>query len=284
MKNTKQQVHSETPDVSWVKNAIKGMLRPIVKICIGYVRFDSFLGIAREVYIEEGKDFLIDGGAPKVTKSSLSLLTGVEHRAIDAVEEHPTKLDVVQLSVEAAVLGAWSKDPLFHDDDGQPKELRLYGKGPTFQRLVQRVAGRGITPNSVLESLLEGGNVAQNINGSVRMNTKVFVPKILSRKNQINTASATWQYLGKSAYHNLNRTDSDVPWFLQNRWTRQIAKEDVANARSEIRTILEDAIGKVEGLLEQYEQPTRQADHETVGVTAFYWESGNHKIHGEKGK
>ncbi len=54
------------------------------------------------------------------------------------------------------ILAAWHQDPKFTTPEGKPADLKIYGRGPTFESLV-RNHGRGIPTRAMLDELTRAG-------------------------------------------------------------------------------------------------------------------------------
>lgn len=262
-----------TADISWFVDAIRGALRPLVRLCIGRLPYNTFAKVAKELYVDAGREELAKTGQ-RETKSALSLLTGIDHRTIDHAErEESGTLTSSDLCPEAAVLGLWANDPIFHGEDGKPAKLWKYGNGPTFQRLVTRVAPRNVTAPAVLSRLIEAGNVAVDAEGRVELITTKFVPVTPSEQNMITVGAAAWQRLGRAIDHNISHAPDGPFWLQQDRWSVLVRLDQMPMLREELRAIIHRHIKEVETLMESYEQPVRTSEHGAVGLGWYYWES-----------
>jgi hypothetical protein len=56
------------------------------------------------------------------------------------------------------IIAAWSQDPKFAAANGQPADLRIYGRGATFEALVKS-HGRGIPIRAILDELRRSGAI-----------------------------------------------------------------------------------------------------------------------------
>ena len=69
-------------------------------------------------------------------------------------------MESYHVCAEAAILERWSKDTeLRSKHTGKPMDLPIFGKDGSFQSLVNRHAGRGISPQTALDRLQATGNV-----------------------------------------------------------------------------------------------------------------------------
>jgi hypothetical protein len=271
-------------DVSWLVNAMARMIRPIVRFAIGRVSCAALVNIVRETYIEEAQLY-IKRQAPnrKVTTSALALLCGMDGRAIkNYLDTQDREFSPADICSEAQILEAWTKDEEFVDEDGSPADLLVHGPHGTFQRLVNRAAGRAVTPQTALDRLLESGNVELTEKDTrARLIDPVYKPVKASEKTAIETGSVSFSNLGRAVIHNTRRDHSaQASWLQQDRWSFRIPKERVETIRAEIRTILQRHIVEIEDYLEVEEQAP--GGHEIVGVGWYYWEDTDHRQAGEE--
>lgn len=264
-------------DINWLVEAMVKMIRPIVRFSVGRVSCTALVNLIREVYVAEAKDYLkAQNPDRKVTRSALALLCGMDSRAIAAFEDNAgKKYSPSDVSSQGYILEMWNKDEAFRDaqSDG-PAELLIHGPHGTFQRLVSRAAGRAVTPQTALESLLESGNVQLNAEGThVRLLNPVYKPIKDSEKTAIEAGSLAVNFLGKAIVHNTNRHARNQPsWLQQDRWSYRIPCDRLPIVRSEIREVLEKHINDIESHLEREEKETDKGAECSVGIGWYYWE------------
>ena len=270
-------VVQQRADISWLIEAIVRMARPLVRFSVGRVSCTALVNLVREIYVSEAKDYLkAQNPDRKVTRSALALLCGMDSRAIAALEENSSKnYTVSDVSSQSAILEMWRRDDAFRDPKtGEPTQLLIHGPHGTFQRLVSRAAGRAVTPQTALESLLESGNVELASDGThVRLIDPVFKPVKDSEKTAIEAGSLAVNLLGKSIVHNTNRHSRHMPsWLQQDRWSVRIPCHRVEILRRELRETLERNIQEVEHCLESEEMETSEGAECSVGIGWYYWE------------
>ena len=66
------------------------------------------------------------------------------------------------------ILSVWNQDPKFTAPNGQPADLKIYGRGATFDALVKS-HGRGIPTRAILDELLRIGAVELRSEQAVRL-------------------------------------------------------------------------------------------------------------------
>lgn len=268
---------TQSVDISWLIKAMVKMIRPIVRLSIGRISCSALVNLVREVYVAEAKLHLATQSPDrKVTRSALALLCGMDSRAIAAFEESASKsYSPADVSSQAYILEMWNTDEAFRDPEtGGPAELLIHGPHGTFQRLVSRAAGRAVTPQTALDSLLENGNIQLNEEGThVRLIDRVFQPIREGEKTAIEAGSMSIDFLGKAISHNTNRITMNQPsWLQQDRWSYKIPCERLPLLRSELRQVLERHINEVEDCLENEEKVSDVQSRCSVGIGWYYWE------------
>ena len=69
---------------------------------------------------------------------------------------------------------AWHQVPRFTDSKGQPADLKLYGRGASFESLVRRY-GRGIPTRAVLDELIRTRTVEMLSSQKIRAKASIAV-------------------------------------------------------------------------------------------------------------
>ena len=80
------------------------------------------------------------------------------------------------------ILAAWLRDPRFGSASGRPAELKIYGRGATFDSLV-RTYGRGIRTRAVLDELMRIGAIDVRPSMKIRMNYSVSIKSGITRRS-----------------------------------------------------------------------------------------------------
>ena len=119
----------------------------------------------------------------RVNISGIAATTGISRAEISRILKHQNarpgqKLDRPQQSTNR-ILAAWHSEAKFADANGQPAQLKLYGRGGTFEMLVKS-HGRGIPVRAVLDELLRSRAVELMPDQRIRARTPVAIHRGLS--------------------------------------------------------------------------------------------------------
>ncbi len=263
--------------VGWLVGAMVRMIRPLVRFAVGRISCSALVELVREIYVHEARSYLeAENPGKRVTTSALSLLCGLDGRAIKACESRDGELALADVCSEAAILEMWTMDKAFVDPEtAEPAELLIHGPHGTFQRLVSRAAGRAVTPQTALDRLLESGNIRLSEDGTrVRLIDPFYMPVEPSERTAIEAGSFAINRLGKAVAHNTTRhSSSDIAWLQQDRWTHRIPRERLDAVRAQLRKLIEHHIKEVERQMEHEELSPSESDECSVGVGWYYWEN-----------
>jgi hypothetical protein len=253
--------------------AIERMVRPMIRLIVGRVSCGFLVQQIKRIYIEEARSW-IEGNDPngRVTKSKLAMLTGLDTRTISSIEAEQATADEVSISdlcPEAGVLDKWRSSRTFTDDGGEPKVLPIFGKTAAFQALVSSVVGRNVTCQTVLERLLDSGNVEIVDGDYVRLLNPYYQPIESSDETLVDAGSWSISRLTETVGQNLNAKDSSERLLQQDRWSRRIPVESEPELKARMRKLIDRQIAEVEELLEQYEAPEHQEGHKIFGIGWF---------------
>lgn len=253
--------------------AIERMVRPLIRLIVGRVSCGFLVQQVKRIYIQEARQWIERHDANgRVTKSKLAMLTGLDTRTISAIEGEEASAENVSMSdlcPEAGVLEKWRSSPAFTDDEGQPRVLPIFGKTSAFQALVSSVVGRNVTCQTVLERLLDSGNVEIIDGDFVRLLNHYYQPIDSSDETVVDAGSWSIGRLTETVVHNLNVEDASERLLQQDRWSRRIPAELEDELLSEARVLLERQIGELEQLLERYEAKDRTEGQKTFGIGWF---------------
>lgn len=253
--------------------AIGRMVRPMIRLIVGRVSCGFLIQQVKRIYIEEARCW-IERKDPKgrVTKSKLAMLTGLDTRTISSIEEEnsdSSNYSVADLCPEAGVLHKWRSNKAFLDDFGNPKQLPIFGKSIAFQALVQSTVGRNVTCQTVLERLVESGNVEMVDGDFVRMINPYYQPIKASDEMIIYSGSYSSNRLMNTVLRNLNATNQSERLLQQDRLSRRIPAELETQLIDELREALEKQIVDIEEILDRYEADVSAEGQKTVGVGWF---------------
>ena len=265
----------KSPSVSGspVSDALRLVLRRIVRLLVGSVSFPALLEILKKIYVEEAERKLAREGT-RPTKSALALLTGLDTRVVSNVlnSDIDSSLDPTSFSAESALLDMWANDTFFKDDDGKPAILPLEGRGRTFQGLVLKAVGRNVTVKTVIDKLIASENIRliKGATESVEMVSQDYSPLSSDRAKMTDIALDESSRVLSAVIHNMT-TESDLRVPQQGRWTYRLSPNNYVEFRKEARRLLEKQIKEGEALLESFEEEKKGPGQLTVGFGWYQW-------------
>lgn len=276
--STAKKTSEQQADVGWLIESAGRLVRPVIRMLMGRLPCNVLIEIVREIYVDEAAQFLTKKRGQKATHAALAAMSGLDGRVIKSIRGGPAKnFTQSDVCVEVNILEMWAENPLFQDTTGRPAVLNIHGPSRTFQGLVWRAAGRAVTPQTVLEGLIDNGNVELDAKESrVRLISPVYTSIEPSERTAIVSGSLSMNRLGSAIAHNVvDRADENHPtWMQQDRRSTEIPPERLPQIRAEIRAVLTKHISEIEDRLSEAETKPPQANQNTVGVGWYYWEQG----------
>ena len=162
-----------------LEKAIRQMFRPLVRILLrNGVSFGHFAEIAKRVYVEVATDeFRIPGRAQ--TTSRVATLTGLTRKEVQrlnkAGHEEEEANGNSRYNRAARVISAWTSQPQYLDETGQPARLVFDGHNPSFTSLVKSASG-DIPPRTILDELIHVGAVKKVEEERLQLLTRAYIP------------------------------------------------------------------------------------------------------------
>jgi len=161
--------------------ALRRLLRPLVRLLLqNGVGYPFLSDLLKGLYVDvAARDFKLDN--KRVTKSRLSLLTGIHRREIKRLQETEATQGrevPAAISLGSQLVTRWTSDPEWLDSAGNPRALARVSQSadePSFERLVAS-ASRDIHARSVLDEWIRLGVVWLDEDGRVRLQRAAFVP------------------------------------------------------------------------------------------------------------
>ncbi|GAB4276203.1 MAG: DUF6502 family protein [Deferrisomatales bacterium] len=158
--------------------AVVRILRALVRILLRHgVPYPVFSELARWTYADvAAREFALPGR--KQTQSRISVLTGLSRKEVHRLLHQPPpdeQAEVERFHRASRIVSAWTREPRYRDEHGEPLPLPFDGDGPTFSELVSRF-GADVPPRAVLDELLTAGTVAREAGGALRLRTRAYVP------------------------------------------------------------------------------------------------------------
>jgi hypothetical protein len=172
--------HHASPSPALVR-ALRQVLRPLVRVMLAQgITLAYVTELFKSLLVEVAEqDFRIDG--KPVTDSRVSLLSGVHRKDVNRLRRvDPAAHDKVPsvVSLGGQLVAQWLGNPLYLDEQGQPRPLLRYiseGGAQSFEGLVSGV-NSDIRSRVVLDEWLRLGVVHMDEQRRVCLNTQAFVP------------------------------------------------------------------------------------------------------------
>ena len=198
---------TRTSDLSAALNqTVLRVLRALIRVLVRHgMALPTFVEIAKRAYVEVAlNDFAIPGRKPSVSRAAL--LTGLTRKEAQRfVDGGGSVADVAAAALPenraARVVAGWVRDTDFHGPDGGPLSLRFDGAEPSFSTLVRRHSG-DVPPRAVLDELLRVGTVERMDDGSLKLMTRVYIPRA-NDAAKLGILAADVSYLIGTIDHNL---------------------------------------------------------------------------------
>jgi hypothetical protein len=171
------------------------------------------------------------------------------------------------------VLAAWHQNPNFTNPNGHPADLKLYGRGATFEGLVRRYGG-GIPTRAMLDELTRTGAIEISASQLVRMKSLVAVERGVTPQ-VIKAFGDRATELLSTLLQNMRNPQASV--FVANVSEARICRDAMPLIRKELATRGANFLADIGDLLMRdpaSNPPSRMASQATnVSVTVFLYES-----------
>jgi hypothetical protein len=209
--------------------------------------------------------------------SGIAASTGISRAATSRILKSASKATDQKLGQRQQstkrVLAAWHQNPNFTNTNGHPADLKLYGRGATFEGLVRRYGG-GIPTRAMLDELTRTGAIEISASQLVRMKSLVAVERGVTPQ-VIKAFGDRATELLSTLLHNMRNPQASV--FVANVSETGISREAMPLIRKELATrganfladigdllVREPASGRPSGIASQASN---------VSVTVFLRES-----------
>jgi hypothetical protein len=192
--------------------SFRRVLRPLIRILVrSGVRYDEFLDLVRGVYVETAvRDGLGDG--TKLTRSKVSLSTGVPRRDVDRFIDNDGALPVAPKTLTATlseILNKWHTDPQFVGPYGIPLELEVRSqKARSFSELVHAV-DPVVSIHDVLDELVRLRTVVWSGDTHVRTISRAFIPVEEMSPAQLEFFGNALTRLANTLQYNLDKRNAE---------------------------------------------------------------------------
>jgi hypothetical protein len=214
--------------------------------------------------------------SPRVNISGIAASTGIPRAEISRILKLKAKssrkvVDRLQQSTNR-ILAVWHQDPKFANPAGKPADLRMYGRGATFDSLV-RGHGRGIPTRAMLDELMRTGTAEVLPSRLVRAKAMVAVDCGMTVQGILSFGERATELLSTMLQ---NMKNPDNPKFVASISGTNIPSAVIPLFRKEVASKGADFLADMQDSLvrEVVDGATKKAPQsKRVSVTIFYHES-----------
>lgn len=207
----------------------------------------------------------------RVNISGIAAVTGIPRGEISRILNAPAagtpKADKPLQSTNK-VLAAWHTDPKFTNPNGQPAELKIYGRGASFEALV-RLYGGGIPARALLDELVRLSAVDVLPSQRVRAGSTVAVERGMSTPMIKEFAARTAELLTTLL---ANMRDPEASRFVATTVRMPIDTDMLPLFRKEVAAKGSAFLSDIEDALPE-SRPRRKGQQPTVNVTVYLHET-----------
>lgn len=250
---------------------LSAILTPIVRAFIPKINYPAFCKLLGAVYLSEATRYLQRTYPGKrVTQSSMSLVSGIPtHRLREFQSASAESISRVDSPIEWTLMDAWYYQPDFRDPDTKkPYVLPLKGPSPSFEQLVARHAGRNVTPQTVLRSLLTSKCVEMVGGDAVRaIKPMVMSSMQMGESHFLQVFSRTMSRVGGTLVHNLECTESTDKLRQRELCSYHTPVEVIPALIAKLHDLSDESIEQeVRELIEPFEDQQRPESPGAVGL------------------
>ncbi len=271
-----------------ISSAILKLMRPLVRVLLrNGIPFRTFADLAKRVYVSvASEEFAIEGRIASVSR--VSVITGLSRKEISRVKDDRGTEDNIsaqKYNRAARVIGGWVRDPMFTDENGEPKELPVENGDASFAKLVRSHSG-DVPVRAVLDELVRVGNVHLTEDGNVRLLDRAYVPRT-GEIDKIGILGTDGSDLMETINYNMSNQEKE------SRFQRKVSYDNLpVEAMDEVRNLIATHAQEFLELLNR-----RIAEHDRdvnpeaggtgrlrAGIGVYYFEENVGEVRGEKFK
>jgi hypothetical protein len=253
--------------------SFRRVLRPLIRILVrSGVRYDEFLELVRGVYVETAvRDGLGDG--TKLTRSKVSLSTGVPRRDVDRFIDNDGALPVAPKTLTATlseILNKWHTDPQFVGPYGIPLELEVRSqKARSFSELVHAV-DPDVSIHDVLDELVRLRTVVWSGDTHVRTISRAFIPVEEMSPAQLEFFGNALTRLANTLQYNLDKRNAEKRLERSVISDRGLPSSVVPVFEKHVREKVSELLIDLDNWLSPYSaEANAGAEFERVGLAVF---------------
>jgi len=263
-----------------LRSAIRRLLTPLVKIILrNGLSYKTFIEDAKEVFIEVAEqEFAIEGR--KQSAARVAIITGISRKEISRLQNLETERKAVigdSFNRSARVISAWVNDPEFQLKSGQPMELPIEGKSPSFGDLVRKSSGDMLV-RAMLDELVRVGAV-EGENKRARLVNRSYVPA-QSESEKLRILGTDVASLIETINHNL-QSQQPTPFFQRKVYYDNLPEEALTEIRAMTKRHGQELIELLDKKIQIHDRDVNPSiegkGRYTAGIGIYYFESSSSK-------
>jgi hypothetical protein len=170
------------------------------------------------------------------------------------------------------ILSAWYQDPRFTTPDGQPADLKIYGRGSTFESLV-KLHGKGIPARAVLDELIRTRSIEIRSAQLIRLRTPVAIERGMTPQVVKAFGDRVTELMGTLLQ---NMRDPESSAFVASAAHTSVSVSDLPLLRREISSRGAEFLNEIQEIMSRGPVKSRSsAKAPSVSVTIFYHEEAS---------
>ncbi len=255
---------------------------------MGVITFPQLCEILKLAYIREAEKCIERKSlGSRITKSEISLLTGIDSRQFPdddsfyLVSENrifpENNIETERLLYpESYILGLWDAEKKFLTPSlKKSKTIPIYGKRNSFESYVRRYYTRGITIQSVLGRLISSKNVQIIDVDFVSLKNRYYIPIEREYEDLLKIGLNHIAYLSNTVAHNL-LSDEEPKLFERCYRSHNTTGEDFSMPSKKIANLFRNQMRQSEKLILDFEEGKQKVGKNFCGVGYYYFESIDH--------
>lgn len=212
-------------------------------------------------------------GAPPLTDSKVSLLSGVHRKEVNRIRQELADRSSDELpmrqgaNIAAQLVALWVSDPDFLDAAGEPKPLPLRAeKTPCIEELARRIKA-DMRPRTILDDLIRAG-IAEEKGGLIHLLRSTYVSDV--PEDRLNFLGANVGDHLSSAVRNLQ--DVAPPFIEQSVYFDELPPEVVEAVRDDLRQLGSKMIRTAYQRVSKLDTQTPTAQPRRLRMGVYYYE------------
>jgi hypothetical protein len=220
----------------------------------------------------------------RVNISGISASTGIARAEVSRIlktePKSPQRSSDRHQQSTSKILSVWQQDPKFTNPNGQPADLKIYGRGSTFELLV-KLYGRGIPTRAMLDELTRIRAIELRPAQLIRLRTGVAVERGMTPQVARLFGDRVSELM-ETLLQNMRNSESSA--FLASVANMKVSATELPLIRREISSKGADFLSEIQDMLTRSpieKRTSKIKNAKSLSVTIYYHEELN-KTKGKK--